>query len=309
MAFQRNFGSWHWSSVFRTIRDLLTHSSNAISWYKIMGDDRKWLHLPDLQSLNFCSGSFCPIDGILITFPIIVIMHFLRNRVIIMGGFLHLDLHHLEERLNIPSPIFVKYIYIYIYIFKLFPLVRNWRVSHQLWHYRKTTRVSLNCSKVTLTHQTNPMAICCAPRFPNAFSNTGLTVSQWYVPSVSLSSWSWWRIIFVTFFWYLYRESSCAHKIGVKNTQLSSVRKNDSLLKERTTVRIAEIFAQASLLPYRLVIGWAQVSLMLLDSTSPTQSLLPSDFWRLWVTVCWVWAHFCGHEFHPQNAAPLVITT
>ena len=38
-----------------------------------------------------------------------------------------------------------------------------------------------------------------APFCANAFSNTDFTVSQWYVPSCSRSSWSWWRIIFVTF--------------------------------------------------------------------------------------------------------------
>ena len=36
-----------------------------------------------------------------------------------------------------------------------------------------------------------------APSCANAFRNTDLTVYQWYDPSCSHSSWSWWRIVFV----------------------------------------------------------------------------------------------------------------
>ena len=43
LTFQRNFGCWPWCWVFQTILDLLSkkNSENAISWHRIMGDDRK----------------------------------------------------------------------------------------------------------------------------------------------------------------------------------------------------------------------------------------------------------------------------
>ena len=58
-AFQRNYGSWPCGcepSKHYSISSLRNHSVNAISWPKIMGDDRKWLRLPELQSLILCSG-------------------------------------------------------------------------------------------------------------------------------------------------------------------------------------------------------------------------------------------------------------
>ena len=93
-----------------------------------------------------------------------VIMYFLMNCVIIMGFFFiwiftiraqrckedylsyfvaFFSIRNqfaLQDRLNAPRTTSVKDV--------VFPVLRNRRVSHQLRHYRKTTRVSLNCSKV-----------------------------------------------------------------------------------------------------------------------------------------------------------------
>ena len=62
-------------------------SEDAISRHRIVGDDRKWQCLPELQSQILCFGTFYPINGILIQFPMTVIMHFPKNCEIIMGFF------------------------------------------------------------------------------------------------------------------------------------------------------------------------------------------------------------------------------
>ena len=86
IAFQCDFrrGSWGW--VFQTVFDLRVGSLDAVCWHRTMYDDCMWLRLPELQSLILCSGWFYPINGILITFPMTVVVHFLRNCVIITGS-------------------------------------------------------------------------------------------------------------------------------------------------------------------------------------------------------------------------------
>ena len=64
-----------------------------------------------------------------------------------------------------------------------------------------------------------------------AFNNTDLTVSQWYVPSCSRSSWSWWRTIFVTIM------DICEDILG--SNPFPSARRNDSLFEQWIIGRVA----------------------------------------------------------------------
>ena len=175
--------------------------------------------------LNLAFWTIYPKNGILITFPMTVIMHFLRNYVIILGFFFiwiftkrvqrckedclprfvtffsTQNQSARQDKLNAPWTTSVKIL--------LFPVARNIRVWPSVLALSETTRVPWiarsSAEEFLVIHlvfnsfltpsffnKLNPIFSdkFGAPCFPNAFSNTGRTVSQCYDPSGSRSYWS-----------------------------------------------------------------------------------------------------------------------
>ena len=208
-----------------SISFLRDYSGDAISWHRIVGDDRKWLCLPEVQSQILCFGQLiltnkrhpenvsndcdnalseksCNHHGVLLHLN----FHQKGFRGVKKTACRALSLVHQnqyvhQDRLNAPRTTCAKDV--------LFPVVWNRRASHQFQHYLHPTRVSLSCSKVTQgilwsTQNSTHFLLffswisriqylsekCCAPCFPNAFSKTSLTVFHWYDPSSYRSSWS-----------------------------------------------------------------------------------------------------------------------
>ena len=162
---QRNLGCWSWCGEpleYYSISVLRNHSVNVVSWHCGVGDDCKWLRLPELQYLILRSGSSYPIYCILTVFPASFVMYFLRNRKIIMRFLLlrvvferiqrcqkdclssFVDLFSSrnystrQNGLRVPRNSSVKDV--------LLPIVRNKCPFHNSWSYWNTTRVSLNSS-------------------------------------------------------------------------------------------------------------------------------------------------------------------
>ena len=118
------------------------------------------LCLPELQSLILCSGSFYPIHGILISFPMTVVVHCLRNCVIVSKFFFvgistkrvqwceedslpsfvasmsTQNQSILQDRLNAEKNKLCEK--------KLFQVVRNSKKPHQRRFNWSSTRMSLN---------------------------------------------------------------------------------------------------------------------------------------------------------------------
>ena len=123
-----------------SIFSLRDYSEGAISWHKIVGDDRKWLCLQELQSQILCVGQFLSLNGILIPFPITVIVHFLRNCVnITRFFFVRISTTRVQRCKEDCLPCFVAFFTtrnLWTTSMKdvLFPVARNRRVPHQFRH-------------------------------------------------------------------------------------------------------------------------------------------------------------------------------
>ena len=156
IASQCDFWRWSWRN----------NVVDTICWHRIVYDDCMWLHLPGLQSLILCSGQlFHPKHDILISFPMTVAVPFLRNWVIIprffFAGISTKRVKCCEED-NQSS--FVAFMYTRNQSIlqdrldaERLTAVKNYTFSnckevekkHQLRVHWYSTRMSLNCSKVS----------------------------------------------------------------------------------------------------------------------------------------------------------------
>ena len=98
---------------------------------------------------QICNGQFYAINGILIAFLMIVMVHFLRNCVIMAFFFIWISSKGFRDVKKKLLVVFCRFLEQLLVKDALFPVVRNGLVSHQFGHNRNATRVSLNYNEVT----------------------------------------------------------------------------------------------------------------------------------------------------------------
>ena len=166
ICFQCDFRRWSW--VWESFEQYSISDLRELCGCNLLAQDCvRWLHDPVCQNFNHRScarDNFYTIHDILITFPMTVVVQFLRNCVIITRLFFvgistkrvkwceqdslpsfvafmsTRNQYNLKDRLNAEKDNLCE---------KNFPNLRNSNILHQpkvTWH---STRVSLNCSKVS----------------------------------------------------------------------------------------------------------------------------------------------------------------
>ena len=170
----------------------------------------------------------------------------------------------------------------------LFPVTRNNRVSHHLWTYRNTTRVSVDCSQITqgLFVIQAVFVSCLAAAFMNQmnplivrkFSCSILCrrLQQHRSHGIPMT-----RSIFFSFVLIVMILDTCVDRYPPREGLAPIVIHFLSpvgmtvFLNEESLRRLLRWFAQISLLP-----SGAWISSVRLDSPSSIQGSFPSDFWK-----------------------------
>ena len=223
-------GSRGWESFEQcSISFLRDYSADAICRHKTVYDYCTWLRQPESQSLIMCSGNFSPINGVLITFPIAVMVHVLVNCKVITGCFfiwiLPKGLRDVKKMVcHLPCFVFLlQWVRSqgWIGCWKNNPCeIQTLSNCKELRcapiKFRRncySTRVSLNCLEskwrnLMESSQYSNSSCCFLDRMSrsqsssgksrvrclsNAFSSFGLIMSQWNAASDCRSSWSQWR--------------------------------------------------------------------------------------------------------------------